>query len=137
MTRPSSPSTEPDPRAGRGVWAEAVAATYLERAGYAIRARRFRTKRGEIDLIAEKDGVIAFVEVRTRSHDRFIMPEATVGRTKQQRIARTAAAYLARAKDADKPSRFDVIAVLPASEPGAPPRIDHFEGAFLPEGTIP
>ena len=73
---------------------EEVAAQYLEKHGCRILERQFRTMVGEIDIIAEEDGVLLFVEVKTRRPTCFGAPAQAVGYAKQQRIFRTAFLYL-------------------------------------------
>ncbi|MEW5941133.1 MAG: YraN family protein, partial [Chloroflexota bacterium] len=60
--------SRPQQRVGR--WGEQAAAEYLEKRGYLILARNFRTKHGEIDLIARQDNILVFVEVKARSSNR-------------------------------------------------------------------
>jgi putative endonuclease len=100
-----------DPRPSRGRAAEAAAAELLVRAGFRIVARNVRLAGAEIDLVAEEGEEIVFVEVRSRSDSRHGGPLATVGRVKQERIARAAAAFLARVERSSSPARFDVIGV--------------------------
>lgn len=117
---PPSPSRMPSEkriRAHRGGHrAEALAAFYLQCKLYKIRARRFKTPIGEIDLIAEKAGTLVFVEVKLRgSRD----DEATALETvNQSRISRAASFWLARnPSEASKDCRFDVIFLAPGRWP--------------------
>ena len=87
---------------------ERLAAEHLQRAGYRIRERNFRCKFGEVDLIAEKDGYLVFVEVKYRSTARYGMPSEAVDARKQKRIRQAAQLYLQRTGQADRPLRFDV-----------------------------
>lgn len=73
---------------------EDFAANLLQLQGYRILERNFRCKTGEIDIIAEKDGEISFVEVKTRRSARFGMPAEAVSTEKQRRMRKTAAYYL-------------------------------------------
>ena len=76
------------------------------------RERNFRCKFGEVDLIAEKDGYLVFVEVKYRSTARYGMPSEAVDARKQRRICNVASFYLYRNHlPADTPVRFDVAAV--------------------------
>ena len=87
-------------------------AEYLKSKGYAILEKNFSCHFGEIDLIAEKDGYIVFVEVKYRSSDSFGMPMAAVDYRKQRKISNTASYYLHRHHySLDTPCRFDVAAV--------------------------
>ena len=91
---------------------ERLAAEHLQRAGYRIRERNFRCKFGEVDLIAEKDGYLVFVEVKYRSTARYGMPSEAVDARKQRRICNVASFYLYRNHlPAGTPVRFDVTAV--------------------------
>ena len=84
-----------------GAWGEAVAVKRLELNGFAIRARNWRpravsgTSHGELDIVAERAGVIHFVEVRTRRSQRYGAPGETLGARKRAKLLITAQAYLA------------------------------------------
>lgn len=73
---------------------EEFAANLLELQGYRILERNFRCRMGEIDLIAEKDGEISFVEVKTRRSARFGRPAEAVSPEKQRRMRKAAEFYL-------------------------------------------
>src|SRR5438093_13037216 len=87
---------------------ERAASRFLEARGYRILERNYRTRRGEIDLIAEDGRILVFVEVKVRLDDRFGGPAAAITRAKQARIARLAEQYLACRRVGDRPCRFDV-----------------------------
>jgi putative endonuclease len=106
---------------------EKAAEEMLTALGYRIVARNHRCRRGEVDLIAEHDDVLVFVEVRTRATSRFGAPEETVGFAKQQRVVRAARDFLARWRGPPRSARFDVVAIV--DQPGGP-RLTHFKGAF-------
>lgn len=74
---------------------EAEAARHLQRAGYRIVARNYRTPFGEIDLVAYDGAVLAFVEVKARRSERFGTPQAAVTADKRRRLTRVALSYLA------------------------------------------
>ncbi len=113
-----------------GRWGEAAAAEYLRKKGYRIVASGYRTKLGEIDLIAENRKVLAFVEVKTRRDDRFMEAKDSVDYRKQGRILNTAKIYLA-SHETDKEIRLDVIEVYAPQGMDTPkPRINHIENAF-------
>jgi putative endonuclease len=78
--------------------------------------RRFRLRGGEIDLIAEQDGVVVFVEVKTRSGAGFGRPAESVTVVKRHRLARVALAYLKRRGWLERRSRFDVVEVFAGAE---------------------
>lgn len=96
---------------GLGKRGEELACRELRRQGYAIVARRYRTRYGEIDIVAMDGGVLVFVEVKTRSSERFGTPLAAVTPVKQRRLTRMALDYLARSRTAGVPCRFDVVSV--------------------------
>lgn len=103
-----------------------MAAAYLQKQGYTIIHRNYRHKRAEIDLIAEKDGLLVFVEVKTRSSDTFGYPEEAVNRRKERMLLHAADTYIQQQKW-EKDARFDIIAItLTAPEP----IIHHIEDAF-------
>lgn len=108
---------------------EERAARYLQRRGWKIVARNFRTRWGEIDLVAEKGGVRAFVEVKTRADDRFAAPREFVTPAKQRRLVAAAEAYLAAFPAGGQP-RFDVVEVYLSPGFLRPARIVHWENAF-------
>ena len=102
---------------------EKRAAEFLKGLGYKILKTNFKTRIGEIDIIAEKDGVIAFTEVKTRTSDSFGTPSEAVGKEKQRKYVLVAQEYLLREKQSDALCRFDVIEI----ENG---EINHITDAF-------
>lgn len=107
---------------------EALAASHLERAGYAIVARNARTRWGELDLVARDGAAWVFVEVKTRRGDRYGLGVEAVTYAKQQKIIRMAQIFLSRQALWDVPIRFDVVEVS-LEDPSAP-RIRHLVSAF-------
>ena len=92
--------------------AEDAACRHLERAGYRILLRNFRHRLGEIDIVAVEGGVLALVEVRYRSGDRFGGAAASVTHTKRTRLARAGEVLLKRHSElARLPARFDFVEV--------------------------
>lgn len=92
--------------------AEALAALSLRLKGYRILARRYRSRAGEIDLIARRGNLIAIVEVKARPT--LILAMHAISPRAEQRINRTADEFLSRQTDyAHLSVRFDLIAVLP------------------------
>ena len=89
---------------------EALAERYLLAKGMTIRTRNYRCKSGEIDLIAEHNGTLVFVEVRYRGPTSLVSSEESVTVTKQRRIIRAAQHYLLRQR-VELPCRFDVLAI--------------------------
>jgi putative endonuclease len=109
---------------------EDTACRALEARGYRILARRYRTRLGEIDVVARDGGCVVFVEVKTRRGGSFGDPAAAVTAEKQRRLALMAADYLARHRLHRAPARFDVVAVLADRDDG--PRVELFADAFRP-----
>ena len=90
---------------------ENFAADYLEQRGYKIIAKNFRVSSAEIDIVAEIDGVIVFVEVKTRSDINHGLPIEAVNLRKQKKIIEAASVFLQDENYFDKPCRFDVIEI--------------------------
>lgn len=90
---------------------EEIAAKYLKKKGYRIVSRNYRTKSGEIDIIAMDGSVVVFIEVKTRTGNLYGSPAAAVTLNKQRQIGKTALCYLTSRKRLDVPARFDVISV--------------------------
>ena len=116
-----------DPRHVLGKRGEDLACDALRRAGYEILARQFRTRCGEIDIIANHRLTVVFVEVKTRRSSRYGSCAEAITSWKRRRIARVAEEFLARYRLAGRPCRFDV-AVVDLSDS---PRVDIVRGAFL------
>lgn len=114
----------------RGAWGEEVAARFLESKGWRILERGYRCRFGEIDLIAEGFGFLAFVEVKTRKSANFAAAMEYVDLRKQEKLRKTAMLYLSTHDTALQP-RFDVIEVYaPGGTRTRDPRINHLEDAF-------
>lgn len=90
---------------------EDLACGELTRRGYAILARRYRTRFGEIDIVARHDSVLVFVEVKARRSRRYGGAVEAVTSWKRRRLAAIALDYLARANRLDAPCRFDIVAI--------------------------
>ena len=116
-----------DGRQSLGKIGEELACAELVRRGYAILERRYRSRYGEIDIIARAGGTLVFIEVKARSGHAFGGGGAAVTRQKQQRIARMADEFLLRRRIVDQPCRFDVVTV---DVGGDPPRIEVYPHAF-------
>jgi putative endonuclease len=94
-----------------GERAEERAEMYLQQQGLITRARNYRCKLGEIDLIMQQDNLLVFVEVRLRTNRYFLSAAESVTHTKQQKLIRTAQRFLQEQHLSDKYAcRFDVIA---------------------------
>jgi putative endonuclease len=110
-----------------GIMGENLACAELERRGYAILARRYRCRSGEIDIVARDGRTTVFVEVKARDGRRFGSGPDAVNWVKRRRIMACAAAYLARNRLMDRACRFDVVAIDLA---GKVPVIEVYRGAF-------
>lgn len=113
---PSRPRNKRQIAERGGQRGEALAALFLQAKFYRIRNRRYKTPIGEIDLIVERAGTIAFVEVKTRAHHRLEAEALEAINT--SRIVRAAEHWLARhPREAEKTCRFDVIFLAPGRWP--------------------
>jgi putative endonuclease len=108
-----------------GTYGEQLAAQLLESKGWLIVCQNFRHKRAEIDLIARKEQVLLFVEVKTRSTTEFGEPETFVSANQRRQIHAAADEYIHQT-DWRHDIRFDVIAITL----GSPPDVVHIEDAF-------
>jgi len=90
---------------------EDIAKKYLQDKDYAIIEQNYRTKYSEIDLICRKNNELVFVEVRTKTNERFGSPEETINKDKINRLIRAANAYAAR-KLWQGPYRIDVVCIV-------------------------
>ncbi|MBO8137746.1 MAG: YraN family protein [Desulfotomaculum sp.] len=112
-----------------GKLGEKAAVKILRQAGMRIKCCNYSCPIGEIDIIAEDNGVLVFVEVRSRRTGGFGSPQESVGNIKKKKIYKTALYYLASQKIKDKDCRFDVVAVLMNRE-GKVRKIEHIKNAF-------
>ncbi|WP_422445863.1 YraN family protein [Thermoanaerobacterium sp. DL9XJH110] len=111
-----------------GSLGEQLATEFLKRLNYRILATNYRCRFGELDIIALDGGTIVFVEVKTRSTQNFGKGMEAVNYYKQQKIKKTALAYLNESKHPFKNLRFDVIDILINRE--KTPEITHIVNAF-------
>lgn len=111
-----------------GLTGERIAERWLRTQGWRIVYRRFRAGRRDIDLVAERDGTVAFVEVKARRGDTFGGPVAAVGWRKQRELSRSAKVWIDRHGQPQEDYRFDVIGVLVA---GQRVRVSHVPNAFM------
>ncbi len=109
-----------------GNYGEQLVANQLEREGYTIQARNYTKRYGEVDIIASKKDVIAFVEVKNRFNPLFDMTEL-IPRSKQRKLAAVAKAFLAHYHTTEVTCRFDVALVTRSQE------ISYIENAFTHE----
>jgi putative endonuclease len=111
-----------------GKTGEERAIAELERRGYALLAIRYRTRHGEIDIVARDGETTVFVEVKARVSERSGCAAEAVGPAKQHRLVRMARDYMARHQLLDRPCRFDVVAIDAAGTPFE--RITVYKDAF-------
>lgn len=95
---------------------EKAASHYLTTKGYALTHRKYRTKLGEIDIIAKHKNTIVFVEVKTRRNTTYGSPAEAVNYRKQQKIIQTAQCYLKHSNNYNCLCRFDIIEVVLESQ---------------------
>ncbi|MCF8331852.1 MAG: YraN family protein, partial [Bacteroidales bacterium] len=105
-----------------------LASEYLAEKGYKILERNWSFGKEEVDIIAEKDDQIVFVEVKTRASAFYGRPEAFIKRQKQRFIIKAANTYIER-YNVEKEARFDVIGIIVNSKGKD---INHIEDAFAP-----
>lgn len=109
---------------------EQKAAIYLKNHGYKIEERNYRSKSGEIDIIAKKDEMLIFAEVKTRMQGIYGSPAEAVNFRKRKNITETALCYLMK-NCLDCPCRFDIIEVVMKKNVfGYNAAINHIENAF-------
>jgi putative endonuclease len=106
---------------------EDLAVEELVARGYAVLARRYRTRGGEIDIVAEDAGTLVFVEVKARATTEFGSAADAVTPRKQRQLVSMARDYLAHARLHDRPCRFDVVAI---DDMNAVPRITVYRNAI-------
>ena len=114
-----------------GAWGEDLAVEALTKKGYRILARNFRCRMGEVDVIAEKDRILAFVEVKLRKNSRYGTPREFVTPAKQRKLRLTASFWLAgHLSAAELQPRFDVIEIVAPYGPNGESSLVHLENAF-------
>jgi putative endonuclease len=108
---------------------ESLAAGFLEKKGYTILERNYRTSYGEIDLIANQGDTIVFIEVKTRASSSLGPPEISITRRKAEHMRYAAECFIQEHPDLRNEWRIDVISVqIQVNE--MPPLIEHFENAI-------
>ena len=112
-----------------GLAGEDMARAELERLGYQILDRRYRSRFGEIDLIARDGSTVVFVEVKTKTDSRFGDPAEMVTAQKQRRLVSMAEEYVSGHQLHATPCRFDVVAIDASI---APAKITVYQDAFRP-----
>ena len=110
-----------------GKLGEDLACAELSRRGYAILDRRYRTRCGELDIVARDGATIVFIEVKTRSSLRFGTPAESITWRKRRRLCLMAAEYLVRKHLGAVPCRFDLVAIVTG---GGDPTLEIVRGMF-------
>ncbi len=107
---------------------EDLAHRFLQKKGYVVIARNFRTRTGsaEVDLIARSGDAVVFIEVKSRQSDEFGSPDRAIDQAKELRILRAASEYLRRAGLPEEAARFDIVNIVFHRKPA----IEHIEDAF-------
>ena len=95
-----------------GEKSESIAVSYLKKKGYKIVEQNYRTKLGEIDIIAKEKGTIVFVEVKSRKSKNFGNPKWAVTPQKQRKISMVALQYLKTTRQSNVKARFDVVSII-------------------------
>ena len=115
-------------RRALGVRGEVLAGNWYTDQGYTVLDRNWRSRQGELDLVLERDGVVVFCEVKTRTSDAFGIGAEAVTREKQLRIRRLAGEWLAAHELRARELRFDVVSIL--APRNAMPTLEVLEAAF-------
>lgn len=110
-----------------GYKSESLACTYLRLNGYSVIERNYHSRFGEIDIIAQKNNTLVFVEVKARSGNMLSTPASAVDIYKQQKLIKTANLYIASHIESDCDCRFDVIEIV---KQGIKLKIKHIKNAF-------
>lgn len=105
---------------------EDLAVKFLKDKGYKIISRNYKTPIGEIDIIAEDNGILVFVEVKTRTSNLFGYPFEAVGTKKQHKLKNLALLYLKKNKS-ERSVRFDVLSISLNNDKKD---IEHIQDAF-------
>ncbi len=107
-------------RKALGAWGENVAVQYLQEKGYRILARNWKTKLGELDIVAQDRATIVCVEVKTRMTAAYGYAEESVTPKKQYTLRRLAELFLRATHQPIAHYRIDVLAIMPGGSGGAP-----------------
>lgn len=112
----------------RGVAGEKLACSLLRKKGYSIEACGWRWHRYELDIIASKNNLLVFVEVKTRKSGDFGHPEQAVNSKKKRHIIKASRAYVKKNRKEKKLLRFDIVSIILTEDGGK--EIKHIENAF-------
>jgi putative endonuclease len=129
--RPVKPASEwTDPRHRRGYAGERLAMAHLLQTGWRIEAHRFRLGHHDLDLVARRGNLVAFIEVKTRSSRRFGSPVEALGSRQRADLGRVAELWRVRFGRPTDRYRFDLIAIEESPDPSTSPQIHHIEDAW-------
>ncbi|MDP6549250.1 MAG: YraN family protein [Dehalococcoidia bacterium] len=118
----------PTPRTRLGQWGEELAGRFLEERGYRILDTNYRTRYGEVDIVAREGKELVFVEVRTRHSGGFGAPEESLSAAKMRRLVTTCQDYIQRRAVEDTEWRIDLVCVH-LDRGREEPRIHHLRHA--------
>lgn len=117
-------------RALLGRWGEKYCEKFLKTRGLKTLTRNFSCRSGEIDLVmAEPDGSLVFVEVKTRADESYQPAETAVNHAKRDKLFSAAKYFLATQNIEGRPCRFDVVTII--LNPSGPMQIRHYKNAFV------
>ena len=111
-----------------GKQSETLAVKHLKKNGFKILEKNYRTKLGEIDIIARDKDTIVFVEVKSRKSDRYGTPKHAITRSKKRKISMVALYYLKTLDEKNTRARFDVVAIHSGEDRS--PKIEMIKNAF-------
>lgn len=103
--------TNANERRDLGERGEALAWNFLRKQGYSLLEKNYRTRWGEIDIVARQEGAVVFLEVKTRRNQLFGAPEEAVNWRKRQKLVQLAQGYLQTKGLENQPARFDILSV--------------------------
>lgn len=127
-TRPPSPPPDPLTRAELGALGERIAVEHLTDRGWTVLDRNWRSRWGEIDVVARDGDTLVFCEVKARRGTGYGFPAAAVTPAKRRRLRSLALQWLAAHDEHARDLRFDVVSVLVL--PGRPAEVTHLPAAF-------
>lgn len=112
---------------------EEVAVDLLKNNGYKILARNYKSKLGEIDIVAYDKDTVCFVEVKTRHSDTFGLPQEAISAAKQRRISKAALMFLKEKNLLERKARFDVVSIIYTQDS---PKLELIKDAFELNGSF-
>ncbi len=113
-----------------GKWGEAMSVSYLQKRGYKIEALNFHSRFGELDIVARRKNILAFVEVKLRKNNKHGAAMEFVNFSKQKKLRLTAEVYLQENNVTKLQPRFDVIEIYAPNGISKDFTLNHIENAF-------